>query len=285
MKKISRTIISITATFVLVFSFAGTVYALGDYTPLAPLPGTTNTDNKTNLETYIPNAFKLSIAVAAVMAFVMITFGGITYATSDAITGKAQGREFLENAIWGLVLVIGAWIILNTINPKILHFDLSIPKPNVATSTDKTLVAGTPMTAEEIAADTTVRSRLAKDGVTVNTTTPCTQGQTRGCSNLNGLPEGAIQALISLKKDCKCGGIVITGGTEGGHASHGPGKGVVDLDPSPGLNSFLGVTSPKDGQVVFKDLSSGRRVGFHYETAGGNPNGTSTGNHWHTVLN
>ncbi len=67
------------------------------------------------------------------MAFVMITLGGITYATSDSVFGKHDGKTFIQNAIWGLILVIGSWVILNTINPKILDFTLSLPRPPIQT--------------------------------------------------------------------------------------------------------------------------------------------------------
>ena len=111
------------------------------YTELAPLPGTISTtytgtgEPVTDLSTYLPGIFNLSIGIGAVMAFVMITFGGITYMTTDAIGGKTKGRDYVTNALWGLLLVIGAWVILYTINPKILEFNLVLEKPNIATAT------------------------------------------------------------------------------------------------------------------------------------------------------
>lgn len=283
MKKILKTLTTLIVLVVLCVSFSETAYALGEYTPLAPLPGTQITGNaagQTNLETYIPAIFRLSIGIAAVMAFVAITFGGIMYATADALANKSQGREIVTNAIVGLLLVLGAWIILYTINPKILRFDLSISDITYTNSSATPIVGSRVMTAAEIADDATVRSQLA--GISVNNG-PCLLGQTRGCTNLNGLPPGAIQALKTLDVDCGCS-LMITGGTEGGHATHGPGLGIVDLAPSPELNKYLGHSAPKDGTVVIKALSSGRVAAYTYETAGGNPNGTSTGNHWHVVL-
>lgn len=134
MNKIYKIIKKSLIVLVIFVSFYGTAHAIGEYTPLAPLPGTTLSSGQTNLETYIPNVFLLSIGVAAFMAFVMITFGGIMYATSDAISGKSQGREYVENAVWGLLLVIGAWVILNTINPDILKFTLSIDRVTLQNS-------------------------------------------------------------------------------------------------------------------------------------------------------
>jgi hypothetical protein len=126
MKNKSQKIMILAVLILISFSVFTKVGALGEYTTLAPLPGTTDNVGNTNLETYLLGVFNLSIGIAAVLAFVMITFGGVMYATSDAISGKSQGREYVENAIWGLLLVIAAWVILYTINPNILTFKLSI---------------------------------------------------------------------------------------------------------------------------------------------------------------
>lgn len=107
---------------------------VGDYVPLAPLPGI-ETPESTRLQSYLPAIFNLSIGVAAALAFIMITFGGIVYATSDSITLKSDGKNYIENALWGLLLVLGAYAILYTINPKILSFNLSIDSISISTST------------------------------------------------------------------------------------------------------------------------------------------------------
>lgn len=112
----------------------------GDYTVLAPLPGI-GEDGPTNFEKYVPAAFRLTIAIAAGMAFVAITIGGITYATTDAVFQKTEGRKMVENAIWGLLLVIGAYAILYTINPQTLRFDLSIKTPKITTPPPTAIVA------------------------------------------------------------------------------------------------------------------------------------------------
>ncbi len=152
MPKKYQKIIVLTVMILVFFSFAHDVFALNEnYVPLAPLPcigasGTNCVGNgasgSTKLSEYIPNLFNFIVGIAAVLAFIMITMGGITYATSDAISGKSKGREYIENALWGLLLVIGAWVILNTINPQILKFDLLIPNPNITTSSTG-VVSGT----------------------------------------------------------------------------------------------------------------------------------------------
>lgn len=107
------------------------------YTPLTPLPGTTKgncvTDKNgivsncsTDIQTYIPGVFNLAIGIAGVLAVLMIIIGGVQYITTDAIQDKSDGKERIQNALWGLVLVLVSWILLYTINPKLTVFDLDV---------------------------------------------------------------------------------------------------------------------------------------------------------------
>jgi hypothetical protein len=116
-----------------------------DYVVLAPLPGIGDeTGQTTTLEKYLPRAFNLTVAIAAGLAFVVITFGGLMYATSDSISGKEDGKGYIKNAITGLILVIGSYVILYTINPQILNLNLRIDAPviNGAVEGGVTTVSG-----------------------------------------------------------------------------------------------------------------------------------------------
>jgi hypothetical protein len=59
------------------------------------------------------------------LAVVMIVIGGIEYMTTELISGKEAGKERILHAIFGLLLALGAWTLLNQINPDILKTDLS----------------------------------------------------------------------------------------------------------------------------------------------------------------
>src|SRR3989344_5179787 len=110
------------------------------YQPLAPLPGLGDTiqtdsgckfDEKGNIipgsctnpcpfGNYLNIIIKLVIGIAAVLAMVMIVMGGIEYMTSDLISSKEAGKDTIRNAILGLLIALGAYLILNTINPQLL---------------------------------------------------------------------------------------------------------------------------------------------------------------------
>ena len=96
--------------------------------PLAPLPGFTGNPN---LGQWLESLFTILIVLAGILAFIMIVVGGLTYLTSESFGGKGQGKSYIINAIVGLILALGAWVILNTINPELAE-DLNISIPTVS---------------------------------------------------------------------------------------------------------------------------------------------------------
>lgn len=94
------------------------------YTVLEPIQGFI--EPTTNASAYISGAFRLVIAIATALAVIMIIVGGIKYMSTDAFSGKNEAKETIKNALWGLFLAMGAWLILFTINPDLVQFDLSI---------------------------------------------------------------------------------------------------------------------------------------------------------------
>lgn len=108
------------------------------YTPLAPLPGLGNAICKDKdgkdvacIETnpkiqscpfgnYLNIIIKLILGIAGVLAMIMIVTGGIEYMISDLVSSKEAGKETITHAILGLLIALGAYMILNTINPQLL---------------------------------------------------------------------------------------------------------------------------------------------------------------------
>ncbi len=81
------------------------------------------------LKTYIPGVIKLTIALAGALAVLMIVIGGFQYITTASGVVKASTKGTITNALTGLMLAIGAWVILNTLNPNLVKFDLSSLTP------------------------------------------------------------------------------------------------------------------------------------------------------------
>ena len=67
------------------------------------------------------SAFKLSLSVGAILALLRIVWAGYQYmGSADMWSTKQAAKETLSDAIVGLLLLIGIWLILNVINPCIL---------------------------------------------------------------------------------------------------------------------------------------------------------------------
>lgn len=100
------------------------VLAQEPYVSLTPIPGVTSS---MSFGDFLNAMFKIGLAVAATLAVVMITIGGLEYMTTDSISGKSEGKERITNAVIGLLIALLIWVILYTINPNLIKFDISIP--------------------------------------------------------------------------------------------------------------------------------------------------------------
>ena len=89
-------------------------------------------DSGGTLGKYLNMMIRLFIGICAVLAVIMIVMGGVEYMTSELISSKEAGKERITNALFGLLLALGAWTLLNTINPNILKSDIKIPKVEVS---------------------------------------------------------------------------------------------------------------------------------------------------------
>ena len=72
------------------------------------------------LAQYIAAIYKYLIGISAVACAIMIIYGGFKYIMAATGAHVKEGKEVILNALIGLVLVLGAYTILNTINPETL---------------------------------------------------------------------------------------------------------------------------------------------------------------------
>ena len=104
-----------------------------NYQLLAPLPdpGTnkmqTNVNTTGGLGSYLNPMIKLFIGLCAVLSVIMIIVGGLEYMTSELSHTKEAGKERIMHAILGLLIALGAYALLYTINPDLLNSNPKIP--------------------------------------------------------------------------------------------------------------------------------------------------------------
>lgn len=102
-------------------------FAQEAFVPLTGIPGVTSTT--TDFDTFLNGIFNIGLAIAATLAVVMITIGGLQYMTTDSISNKSEGKDKIQNAVIGLLIALLIFIILFTINPNLLKFDITITPP------------------------------------------------------------------------------------------------------------------------------------------------------------
>jgi hypothetical protein len=77
----------------------------------------------------VNQAFTFFLVAAIVLSIVMIIYGGFRYVTSlDSGSAKDAAKKRIRGAVWGLLIVFSAYLILNTINPRILNFNTEFPE-------------------------------------------------------------------------------------------------------------------------------------------------------------
>ncbi|MFP4539749.1 MAG: hypothetical protein ACLFNN_02315 [Candidatus Paceibacterota bacterium] len=110
------------ASFIsLIFLTIASVGVLEAYEPLQPLDSSVDygSTSEGDFTGYVQGLLNLLIGVAALLAIIFITIGGIQYITTDSITNKESGKETINNALLGLLLALVSWLILYTINPNL----------------------------------------------------------------------------------------------------------------------------------------------------------------------
>lgn len=101
-----------------------------NYVLLAPLPIGENgsSPTTTTLPAYLAGMLKLLIATAGALAVLMMIIGGTQYVAAGVTPdAKSTAKDRITNAAIGLALTLASYLILVSINPKLVEFDLALP--------------------------------------------------------------------------------------------------------------------------------------------------------------
>lgn len=98
------------------------------YVPLEPLPGLPSQygPGQGSIQSWIGQGFTLLIGAGALVAIIMIVLGALTYMFSDIAGNKKNALARIRNAMWAIVILVSSYLILYTINPDLLTFNLNI---------------------------------------------------------------------------------------------------------------------------------------------------------------
>lgn len=116
-----------------------TISDIGGYkliVPLpVPLPGLQGAAPETLAE-YVRFLYLWFIGVVALAAGIMVTVGGVRYLLATGNPGKEQdAKDQISHALLGLIVALGSYLILRTINPSLVNLGASeLPMVNLPVS-------------------------------------------------------------------------------------------------------------------------------------------------------
>ncbi len=94
------------------------------------LPG--QPSGSSGLGNFVDYLYRFAMMLAGILAFGAIVYGGIKYTLAAGNpTGQTEGKEWVKGALVGLLLLVGAYTILNIINPNLTNWNLLLPGVSV----------------------------------------------------------------------------------------------------------------------------------------------------------
>jgi len=104
-----------------------------EYTPLVNIPGVTDNVGlgEASFLDYVAAIYGILIVVAALIAVVRLVIAGARYMMTDLVSGKGKAIADIQGSLLGLLIIIAAVVILNTINPNLTQLSLNIEAENI----------------------------------------------------------------------------------------------------------------------------------------------------------
>lgn len=86
-------------------------------------PATRNNDevNVPFLAQYINGFYRYGVTIVLIIAIVMVVYGGFRYLVGASLGDIQAGKKIIQDALIGMLVVLGAYMILNTVNPETLN--------------------------------------------------------------------------------------------------------------------------------------------------------------------
>ena len=117
-----------------------------DYQPISPLPfwkggGT--------IGQYISGAYDFLIAICFALAIIVIVINGFQYVLTAIGGKKAEAKETITRAVIGILIAVGSYALLYTINPELVQPTLQLSPlaaPNASPSNTGGAISPSPTT-------------------------------------------------------------------------------------------------------------------------------------------
>ncbi|MBU1046467.1 pilin [Patescibacteria group bacterium] len=210
--------------------------------------------NFCDLVILVNNIINFIIYISVPVSAIMFTYAGFLYLSGNP--GKIkQAHGIFKNVGLGLILILGAWLIVNLITSSLLKADFKdilsknyncpkvlLHKTNEASSNQNQITTQTTSTSKTTSLE--AENRLKTNSIGIYSSGNCSDPAFSDCTSLEGIQTKTLDGIINLTNGCRSDGnickVIITGGTETGHSqAHSDGK-KVDLSKNdPVFNSFM----------------------------------------------
>ena len=111
------------------FAAGATSPCISSYTPIVGIPGIEG--GCLNTEGYVTALYYLSITVAALLAVYKIMEAGIKL-MFEGVVGHSEARQQIQGAVFGLLIVLSAVLILRTINVNLTYLNIFGNAPSLS---------------------------------------------------------------------------------------------------------------------------------------------------------
>jgi len=177
---------------------------------------------------FVSRFYRIALGVVGGAALGVLVYGAVLWTVSGAISTKQDAMEWIWAAIWGLILLLGAYLILNTINPDLVKLKNpdQLLVPGTTSVVPPTQTAGGSIVPPAYAAgelsEEQSRQILATAGIGVKGV--CPVGQSTECVDLNGIKSQTLNEVLSLASSVGSNNVFVSAGTEGcGTTTHAAG--------------------------------------------------------------
>lgn len=99
------------------------VLSYAQFEPFQNLPGLENA-GEMSTQQYIDALYVIAIVAASILVVFKLMWAGVQYMLSEVVTSKQKAKQDIQGALLGLLIILGAVTLLNTINPNLTNIDI-----------------------------------------------------------------------------------------------------------------------------------------------------------------
>ena len=176
------------------FLFSHSTLADYKYTPLEHIPGFESAGS--DFPAFVLGLYQFGIWVIGICAILMITVGGFMYLISAGNTSKMENaKKIITDALLGLIIALGAYFLLYTINPNLVNVTINIKPLTTGTGTTGVGTTGGKPGVGTTGGENQVSGKACNDG-------KCSQVDGAINSNASGIEPAILKSILVGGEGC-----------------------------------------------------------------------------------